>query len=178
MRTYLVKVDALGAHVHALNDNRAARGMLQTIDAAKHRRLARARGAQDHNDLTLVNIQIDIAQDHVVAKGLLEVLDTDDDLVRVIGFAHDRTSLQTGDVIGRRRDNLSGALGGTLLLGLGRAQKPRLKTAHQASERQGDDQIEQGGNHIRRDGARRGHMVRAFMTISTTPTAASSDVSL
>ena len=84
MRTHLVEVDTLGAHVHALNDNRATRGMLQTIDAAKHRRLARARGAQDYNDLTLVNIQIDIAQDHVVAKGLLEVLDADDDLVGVL----------------------------------------------------------------------------------------------
>ena len=77
-----------------------------------------------------MHIQIDIAQDHVIAKGLLEVLDADDDLVRVIGFAHDRTSLQTGDVIGGRRDNLPGALGGTLLLGFGRAQKPRLQTAH------------------------------------------------
>ena len=60
-------------------------------------------------------------------------------------------------MIGGRRDNLSGALGGTLLLSFGRPQKPRLKTAHQARKRQGNDQIEQGGNHIRRDGARRGH---------------------
>lgn len=178
MRTYLVKVDALGANVHALNDDRAARGMLQAIDAAKHRRLARARRTQDYDDLALVHIQIDVAQDHVIAEGLLEVLDADDDLVRVIGFAHDRTSLQTGDVVGGRRDDLSSALGGTLLLGFGRPQKPRLKTAHQASKRQGDDQVEQRGNHIRRNGTRRGHIVRAFMTISTTPTAASSDVSL
>lgn len=116
MRAHLVKVDALGAHVHTLNDNRATRGMLKTVDAAKHRRLTRARGTQNYDDLALVHIQIDIAQDHVIAKGFLEVLDTDDNLVRVIGFAHDRTSLQTGDVIGGRRDNLSGALGGTLLL--------------------------------------------------------------
>ena len=56
VRAHFVEVDTLGAHVHALNDDRAARGMLQTIDAAKHRRLARARRAQDHNDLTLVHI--------------------------------------------------------------------------------------------------------------------------
>lgn len=89
----------------------------------------------NQHDLTLVHIQIDISRNDVVAKGLLEVLDADDDLVRVIGFAHDRTSLQTGDVIGRRRDNLSGALGGTLLFGFGRPQKSRLKTAHQARKR-------------------------------------------
>mgnify|MGYP006875988886 CR=1 FL=1 len=81
-------------------------------------------------------------------------------------------------MVGGRRDNLSGALGGTLLFGFGRTQQPRLKTAHQARKRQGNDQIEQGGNHIRRNGAVVATMVRAFMTISTTPTAASSDVSL
>ena len=68
-----------------------------------------------------MHVQIDITQNHVIAKSLLEVLDADNDLVG-IRFTHDRTSLQTGDVIGGRRDNLSGALGGTLLLGLGRTQ--------------------------------------------------------
>ena len=124
-----------------------------------------------------MHVQIDITQNHVIAKSLLEVLDADNDLVG-IRFTHDRTSLQTGDMIGGRRDNLSGALGGTLLFGFGRPQKSRLKTAHQARKRQGDDQIEQSGNHIRRDEPVVATMVRAFMTISTTPTAASSDVSL
>ena len=36
------KVNALGAHIHALNDNRSTRRVLQAVDAAKHRRLARA----------------------------------------------------------------------------------------------------------------------------------------
>ena len=71
-RTVDEALQLVRASVHALNDNRAARGMLQTIDAAKHRRLARARSAHDADEFATVDGKADVVErtGHVAQRSI------------------------------------------------------------------------------------------------------------
>ena len=56
--------------------NVAGRGGLEQVHAAQHGRFARARRAQDHDDLAGPHVEVDVAQDERLAKALVKVLDT------------------------------------------------------------------------------------------------------
>src|SRR5262245_59968609 len=55
--------------------NRAGRRTLEIIYAAKKRRLARARGSNNHHGVALGDSEVDVAQNRFRAKRLAQVLD-------------------------------------------------------------------------------------------------------
>ena len=79
---HLVDVGLLRGDLGVLEEDAAARGLLQQVHAAQKRGLARAGRAQDHHHLAAADVQVDAAQHLVVAERLAQVLDADDGLVR------------------------------------------------------------------------------------------------
>ena len=78
--------------VLALEDNPAARGLLEAVQAAQHSGLARAGGAEHDHDLAAVDVDVDAAQDHGLAEALVQVDDAQDGLLArgdvLLGPAH------------------------------------------------------------------------------------------
>ena len=70
-----VERDAVGGDVLALDDDPASVDGLEPVDAAQERGLARARGADQADDLVLGHDQIDPAQHLERPEGLVEALD-------------------------------------------------------------------------------------------------------
>src|SRR3954466_7370934 len=62
----------------ALDDDLAFLELLQRVDAADQRRLARARGATDHDALALGDVEVDVAQYVKMAVPFVERADADD----------------------------------------------------------------------------------------------------
>ena len=66
----------------AVDDDRPCVDVLEQVDAAKERRLARARGADQADDLVQVDRQVDPVEDLEVAEALRDVLERDEVRVR------------------------------------------------------------------------------------------------
>lgn len=86
MLAKLVDVGRRTGDLLALDEDVTTRRLFKKVDAAQHRRLARARGAQNDNYLALLDIDVHISQNLGVAEGFGKMLDAYHDVV--IGFAH------------------------------------------------------------------------------------------
>jgi hypothetical protein len=76
-RAQLVDVGVGIGDLVALDEDLAAGGGLEHVDAAQQRRLARARGPDDADDLALTDVEVDALEHLVVAEVLVEVLHVD-----------------------------------------------------------------------------------------------------
>ena len=96
---------ALPRDLLVLNQDVTGRGRLQQVDAAQHRRLARAGRSQHHDDLARPHVQVDVAQDLRFVEGLVEVLDAHDGMLAlgevVLGEGLVRGKGQAGRLLGR-----------------------------------------------------------------------------
>ena len=72
-----VDVDAPCRDLLALDDDPAGVDRLEQVDTAQERRLPGAGGADQADDLVLGDLQVDPAQDLVLAEGLVQILDLD-----------------------------------------------------------------------------------------------------
>ena len=59
-------------------------GVLDEVHAAQHRRLARAGAAEDHHHLAAVHLQVDAAHHLEVAEALVQPVDADDHVGRLV----------------------------------------------------------------------------------------------
>ena len=65
-------------HLVATDGDRPTGRLLEEVDAAQERRLARARWADDTDDLSLADRRVEASKDVVGAERLVEVSDLDD----------------------------------------------------------------------------------------------------
>jgi hypothetical protein len=79
----LDRLDVVGQR-HAVDDDRAFLVLLQPVDAADQRRLARAGGTGDHDALAARHLEVDVLQHVEVAEPLVDAGEADDR----IGFGH------------------------------------------------------------------------------------------
>ena len=68
-------MDAVGGDLLALDDDPAGVDRLEQVDAAQERGLARARRADEADDLVLGDHEVDPAQDLELAERLVQALD-------------------------------------------------------------------------------------------------------
>ena len=71
--------------VLAIDDDAAASGRVEQVESTQECALARARGADDGDDLALADIYGDVVQHVKAAVALLQVRDADDRLLPVVG---------------------------------------------------------------------------------------------
>ena len=74
-RRMTVEVDAPGGDLLAFDDDAAGLDRFEQVHAAKQRRLARARGPDEADDLVLGDDQVDALEHLEVAEGLVQPLD-------------------------------------------------------------------------------------------------------
>ena len=72
-----VDVDAARSDLVAVHEDAAAVDRLEQVDAAQQRRLARAGGADQADDVVLGDIEVDAAQHLHLAEGLVDVLEAE-----------------------------------------------------------------------------------------------------
>ena len=125
----------LGFGVFALKEDGAGGGLLQKVDAAKERTLAAAAGADDADHVSLLHIKGDVAQHLVLAEALFEVAYAEDG-ESVIGHA---------SFFGHHDGRLGIALGAVDDV-IGLAVHPALQQAKQARHREGQHQVDAGGD--------------------------------
>ena len=183
---HLVDVGLGVGDLDVLEADLAARRLLEPVDAAQHRRLARARRPQDHDDLALLDLQVDALENLERAEGLPQVLDADDRLrpSATSTRVRRRTACSSGSAV--RRDAVLPRRQLRLLAGVSEAACPPsatasllLEAADPVDERDRDDQVVDGRDHVRRHVAGAAPtMLFAYIISSKTPTAESSAVSL
>ncbi len=66
--------------MHAADGDLAGRRVLQEVEAAQERALTRPRGADEHHDLALVDLEVDAPEHVVLAEVLVQAFDLDDGL--------------------------------------------------------------------------------------------------
>ena len=77
----LVDVRLVDGQVLAVERDRAGVDRLEQVDAAEQRRLARARGADQADDVVQAHLEADVLEHLVVEEGLPDVLDVDEAVV-------------------------------------------------------------------------------------------------
>ena len=77
-------IDAPVQYLLAINDDAAAGGLLQQVKAAEEGAFARAGRADDGDDFTAFDVQINIAQYFKIAEFFLEVFDLNHRFVRKV----------------------------------------------------------------------------------------------
>ena len=75
MGAVLRGIDAPARHVGAVVEDLAAAGGLQQVDAPQQRGLAGAGGADDGDDIALLDGEVDVPQNLMGAEGLAQVAD-------------------------------------------------------------------------------------------------------
>ncbi|CNK98491.1 Uncharacterised protein [Mycobacterium tuberculosis] len=94
---HLVQLHALVGEVHAVDDDVPRRGLLELVQAAQQRRLARAGGADHGDDLTVLDREVDALEHLVVAERLVQVPDLD--LAHALAFLSRRFASSVSSVI-------------------------------------------------------------------------------
>ena len=160
---HLVDVRLGVVDLGVLEPDLAARGLLETVDAAQQRRLARAGRAEDDDDLALVDVDVDALEHLEVAEGLAQVLDADD---RLVAMGYRRLVLGARSVCssgfrspratrGRQRHRLRRGFGVAGTPAPPSAIASRCsRLADPVDQRDGDDQVVDGRDHERRQVAR------------------------